>query len=220
MSYGMFIDTTKCIGCKGCQVACKQWNGLPAEPTDNLGSLQNPPDFSFTTYKLVRMQEQIIAGGFHWLFFPDQCRHCLAAPCLLWAGDPEAIFQDPRTGAVLFSDATRHLDAEQVTAACPYNVPRSGASGALSKCHLCNDRIKRGLLPACVHTCPTGCLRFGRLDDIRSQARQRVRQLKPKYPQAKLVDPDSVRVIFLTAFAPNRYHPYASSFDPSLWQPR
>ena len=62
MSKGFFIDTTRCIACKGCQIACKQWNNLPAEKTRNRGPLQNPSDFSFTTYKLVRMNEDITAG--------------------------------------------------------------------------------------------------------------------------------------------------------------
>ena len=62
MGSGMFIDTTRCIGCKACQVACKAWNRLPAEQTDNHGILQNPSDLSYTTYKLVRMREQVING--------------------------------------------------------------------------------------------------------------------------------------------------------------
>ena len=99
MSKGFLIDTTRCIACKGCQVACKQWNNLPAEKTENKGSLQNPPDFSFTTYKLVRMNEEMIEGKVKLLYFPDQCRHCLIPSCLLWAQDRDAIYQDEDTGA-------------------------------------------------------------------------------------------------------------------------
>ena len=218
MSYGIFIDTTRCVACKGCQVACKQWNRLPAEQTENVGNLQNPADLSYTTYKLVRMQERVLDGIFHWLFFPDQCRHCLTAPCLLWTDNSGAIHQDPATGAVLYTEKTRNLNTEQIIAVCPYDVPRRGGDGVLAKCNLCNDRLKQGLKPACVQTCPTGCLNFGRLKDIRTMAFERLERVKQTFPGARLLDADKVRVIFLTAFAPNLYHEKASSFDPTLWQ--
>jgi formate dehydrogenase iron-sulfur subunit len=220
MGYGIFIDTTRCVACKGCQVACKQWNRLPAEATENVGNLQNPSDLSYSTYKLVRMQERIIDGTFRWLFFPDQCRHCLSAPCLLWADNPDAIFQDQTTGAVLYTEKTQNLNTEAIIGVCPYDVPRRGGDGLLAKCDLCNDRIKQGLEPACVQTCPTGCLNFGSLKDIRVMALERIERVKQTYPAARLLDADQVRVIFLTAFAPNKYHEKASSFDPTLWQTR
>ena len=62
MSTGFFIDTTRCTACKGCQVACKQWNDLPVEKAGNQGNLQNPPDLLSKTYKLLRMKEEIIGG--------------------------------------------------------------------------------------------------------------------------------------------------------------
>ena len=82
MSYAFFIDTTRCTGCRACQVACKQWHNLPAEETTNRGTYQNPADLSFDTYKLVRMNETVIGGQLKWLFFQEQCRHCIEAPCL------------------------------------------------------------------------------------------------------------------------------------------
>jgi formate dehydrogenase iron-sulfur subunit len=218
MSKGFFIDTTRCTACKGCQVACKQWNDLPVEKTENQGNLQNPPDLSSRTYKLVRMKEEIIGGKLKWLFFPDQCRHCLTAPCLLWAQDTEAIYQDEDTGAVVYTSATRKLKAEDIIGACPYDVPRSDASGTLAKCTMCNDRVKKGLEPACVKTCPTGALNFGNLEEMRALALERLEKAKSTYPNARLIDPDAVRVIFLTAFAPEKYHPYAAAFDRKAWK--
>ena len=218
MSKGFFIDTTRCTACKGCQVACKQWNDLPVEKTKNQGNLQNPPDLSSRTYKLVRMKEEIIGGKLKWLFFPDQCRHCLTAPCLLWAQDTEAIYQDEDTGAVVYTSATRKLKAEDIIGACPYDVPRSDASGTLAKCTMCNDRVKKGLKPACVKTCPTGALNFGNLEEMRALALERLEKAKLMYPNARLIDPDAVRVIFLTAFAPEKYHPYAAAFDRKAWK--
>ena len=218
MSKGFFIDTTRCTACKGCQGACKKWNDLPVEKTENQGNLQNPPDLSSRTYKLVRMKEEIIGGKLKWLFFPDQCRHCLTAPCLLWAQDTEAIYQDEDTGAVVYTSATRKLKAEDIIGACPYDVPRSDASGPLAKCTMCNDRVKKGLKPACVKTCPTGALNFGNLEEMRALALERLEKTKSTYPNARLIDPDAVRVIFLTAFAPEKYHPYAAAFDRKAWK--
>ena len=218
MSKGFFIDTTRCIACKGCQVACKQWNNLPADKTENQGNLQNPPDFSFTTYKLVRMNEEIIGGKVNWLFFPDQCRHCLIPPCLLWAQDEDAIYQDEETGAVIYTSDTENLEAADIIGACPYNVPRSDGNGMLAKCTMCNDRVTKGLQPACVKTCPTGTLNFGDLEEMQEMANERLEKVKSTYPDAQLLDADDVRVIFLTAFAPQNYHNYAVSFDPAYWK--
>ena len=220
MSKGFFIDTTRCIACKACQVACKQWNRLPAEKTQNQGNLQNPPDFSFTTYKLVRMNEEIIDAKINWLFFPDQCRHCLIPPCLLWAQNTDAIYQDEDTGAVVYTAKTQKLNAEQIIGVCPYDVPRRDKDGFLAKCTMCNDRVKNGMEPACVKTCPTDTLNFGELEDMRQMAAERLKTVKLIYPDARLLDADDVRVIFLTAFAPEKYHTHAAAFDAQRWKAR
>ena len=220
MSKGFFIDTTRCIACKACQVACKQWNNLPAEKTRNLGNYQNPPDFSYTTYKLVRINEEIIGTKLRWLFFPDQCRHCLTPPCLLWAQNTDAIYQDKDTGAVVYTSETRNLKAKEIIGVCPYDVPRSDENGMLAKCTMCNDRVKQGMEPACVKTCPTDCLNFGDLAEMQEMANERLEKLNSTYPDARLLDPDDVRVIFLTAFAPENYHQYATAFEPDIWKSR
>jgi formate dehydrogenase iron-sulfur subunit len=205
MAYAFFIDTTVCTGCRGCQVACKQWHDLPAEKTRNRGTYQNPPDLSFNTYKLVRMSEEVIDGRLRWLFFAEQCRHCIEAPCLEAAGEPGAIYRDADTGAIVYTAETRELAAEDIIQACPYNVPRKGPDGALAKCDMCNDRIRNGLRPACVKTCPTGAMNFGTREDMLRMARARREEVAALYPQATLVDPDEVSMIYLIAFAPELY---------------
>ncbi len=220
MSKGFFIDTTRCVACKACQVACKQWNGLPAEKTRNQGSLQNPSDLSFTTYKLVRMNEEIINGKVNWLFFPDQCRHCRVPPCLLWAQNTDAIFKDEETGAVVYTSETKNLKSEEIIGVCPYDIPRRDKKGNLAKCTMCNDRVKQGMEPACVKTCPTGTLNFGDLEKMQEIATGRLSAIKLIYPDARLLDSDDVRVIFLTAFAPEKYHEYAAAFDAQRWKTR
>ncbi len=206
MTSAFFVDTTLCTGCRGCQVACKQWHDLPAEETSNTGSYQNPSDLSFMTYKLVRMKEKIIGGRLEWLFFPDQCRHCNEAPCLEVAGDASAIYKDEATGAILYTANTSELDADDIIQACPYNVPRKAADGTLAKCDMCNDRVHNGELPACVKTCPTGAMNFGDREDILRVAKTRLSQARRRYPKAMLADPEEVNVIYLVAHAPNLYH--------------
>jgi formate dehydrogenase iron-sulfur subunit len=209
MSKSFLIDTTLCTACRGCQVACKQWHNLPAEKTTNRGSYQNPADLSFDTYKLVRMSEEVIDGKLRWLFFADQCRHCMEAPCEATAREPAAIFTEAATGAVIYTANTRELDAADIRDSCPYNIPRKAEDGTLAKCDMCNDRVENGLLPACVKVCPTGAMNFGERDEILDLAQKHLAMAKKKYPKATLLDPDDVRTIFLVGFDPYQYHEFA-----------
>lgn len=221
MSKGFFIDVTKCTACRGCQVACKQWNKLPATETENWGSHQNPKDLNFSTYKLVHFEEQVVDGDLKWLFFPEQCRHCIEPPCKMTADiyDEEAIIQDEATGAVIFTDKTKALtDFSDGSEMCPYNIPRKNEeSGIWSKCTMCIDRISNGLQPACVKSCPTGAMNFGDLEDMKAMAKERLEAVKAKHPGAILGDPDDVRVIFLFPYDPALYYEYAvASAQPPL----
>jgi formate dehydrogenase iron-sulfur subunit len=216
MSKSFFIDTTVCTACRGCQVACKQWHNLPAEKTTNQGSYQNPSDVSFYTYKLVRMREEVIDGKLNWLFFPEQCRHCIEAPCLETAGDESAIFRDGSTGAIIYTANTRHLMADEIIESCPYNIPRKGPGGVLAKCDMCLDRVQNGLLPACVKSCPTGAMNFGDRDTMLQLANDRLAEVQGNKPQARLLDADDVNVIYLTAYDPALYHEFAVASNTSF----
>ena len=209
MAKAFFIDTTVCTGCRGCQVACKQWKGFPGDKTVNRGSFQNPEDLSSTTFKLVRMSEVEIDKKLQWLFFPDQCRHCIDPPCVEAAGEPTAVFQNKATGAVIYTKVTKELDADAIVDSCPYNIPRKAPDGSLAKCDMCFDRVSNGKLPACVQTCPTGTMNFGEYKDMRVYAQARLAEVKRKFPKATLVNADKVRVIYLTAFEPTSYWQYA-----------
>ena len=209
MTKSFFIDTPLCTACRGCQVACKQWHDLPAEATVNRGSFQNPEDLSYLTYKLVRMNEEIIGKKLHWLFFPDQCRHCIDAPCLETAMDEDAIYRDPATGAILYTAKTKELDADEIIASCPYNIPRKGPDGTLAKCDMCNDRVHNGLKPACVTTCPTGTMNFGDRNEMVALAQERLKITQKKHPKAMLLYPNDVNVIYLVTQDPSLYSEYA-----------
>lgn len=204
-----FVDLSRCTACRGCQVACKQWKQLPAEQTKNTGSHQNPPDLSAITLKVVRFKEVSDDSGLKWLFMPDQCRHCVTPPCKDAADgvNKEAIIEDKATGAVIFTDKTKLVPFKVIKDACPYDIPRADEKTKLvTKCDMCNDRVTAGQQPACVKTCPTGAMNFGERDDMIALGKKRLEELKKTNPKAVLVDWDSVRVVFLTEYAPNLYH--------------
>lgn len=202
------IDTTLCTACRACQVACKQWHDLPAEKTTNKGSYQNPEDLSFSTYKLVRMTEKILEDRLHWLFFPDQCRHCLDPDCLKAAENEKAIYKDEVTGAVIYTKYTKDLYIDDVLYSCPYNIPRPAPDGTIAKCDMCNDRVHNNLAPACVATCPTGCMNFGDRIDMVALAKEKLKKLLLKYPDAMLLDASETSTMYLVAYDPTLYGDY------------
>lgn len=208
-----FIDITLCTACRGCQIACKQWNQLPATKTENWGSYQNPKDLSFYTYKLVRFSEDMGSDGRPvWYFFPDQCRHCVEPPCKEAPEDPEAIIVDPLTGAVIYTDKLKKTSSQDLKETCPYDIPRAQpGTGYMAKCTMCLDRVQNGLLPACVKTCPTGTMNFGNRDEMVSLAKRRLAEVRSKFPRAVVTGLDDVRVFYLLADEPAKYHEYVLS---------
>ncbi len=209
----IFIDTTKCTACRGCQMACKQWNQRATEKTINWGSHQNPPDLSSNTWKLVRFSE-IPGEEVTWYFFPDQCRHCMNPPCKDVADQKAkgAIAQDETTGAVIFNPKVKVKPAvfREIQEACPYHIPRfNAAAGMMAKCTMCFDRVKSGLLPACVKTCPTGAMNFGGREEILEKAKKRLESIQGKYKRTILTDMEDVRIFYLLVDDPKKYHKYA-----------
>lgn len=209
----ILVDTTLCTACRGCQVACKQWNQLPGIETKQTGTYQNPPDFTPETYKVVRFSEGNQSNGKpYWYFFSDMCRHCTTPPCQVASNNNEIVI-DEATGAVLYNPAdSEKIDFDMAKDVCPYNVPRQNPSTKkVTKCTMCVDRIKGGRQPACVTSCPTGAMVFGERKDILAKAEKRVAELKKTWPKAKALDADSVRVIYIVTDDPKKYSPHAEA---------
>jgi len=197
--YAALVDVSRCTACRGCQIACKQWNELPGEKTVNRGTYQNPPDLSVATYTLIRFKEVSDKDEIRWNFFKDQCRHCLEPPCKEAAdmAVKGAIIQD-QNGTVLFTEKTRLLDINEIREACPYDIPRQDPNTKLmAKCTFCADRIANGMIPACIKACPTGALTFGPRDKILELANERLKFVKERFPLARLIDVDEVSWIYL-----------------------
>lgn len=215
MAKSIFIDTTRCTACRGCQVACKQWHDHAAVPTKQTGSHQNPPDLTPNNFKLVRFSEHKIEGRVHWLFFPEQCRHCLQPACKATAdGFVEgAIVVDEATGIVVCTEKSKKLTKEQcdeIIDSCPYNIPRRNEKTAeLAKCDMCIDRVQAGLIPMCVKTCCTGTMNFGERADMLKLAAERLEKVKKEFPKAELLDSEDLGVIYLVVQPREMYHKYA-----------
>lgn len=209
--YSILVDTSKCTACRGCQVACKQWNELPGTPTKNVGSYENPQDLSFQTFKIVRFSEGANGDGKrYWHFFSEQCRHCMSPGCMAVA-EKDEIVQNEKTGAVLFTPETKVLDFKATLEGCPYNIPRQDPkTKVMFKCTMCFDRITNEMIPACVKACPTGAMMFGERDKILDECNKRVEELKKTSPKAMAINPDDVRVIYIVTGDPKTYWKYAA----------
>jgi formate dehydrogenase iron-sulfur subunit len=161
----LLISPELCIGCRGCQTACKSWNQLPAEKTLNRGSSENPPDLSPAVYNKIRYLEvPSEANPVRWLFVSQRCMHCEDAGCMKICPAPGALFRT-KEGAVSFNKE-KCIGCKLCASACPFGLARFDANDKISKCHLCSDRISAGLSPSCAKTCPTGAIRFGDRDSM------------------------------------------------------
>lgn len=216
MPKSFLIDTSRCTACRGCQLACKEWNELAPNSTKQRGTHQNPPDLNVNNYKLVRFSEHLVDGRPAWYFFPDQCRHCIEPPCKQYMDsvDESAAYHDKATGAVVFTKASQKVDADPLDL-CPYNIPRRDEqTGVWKKCTMCYERITRGMLPACVKVCPTGTMNFGERVDMLQLAEKRLAEVKKAHPRAMLADAESVNVIFLLMDDPMKFHEYSVAALP------
>ena len=187
MAKGFLTDTTVCIGCKACQVACHEWNQLPAREggaAELLGlSYDNTGSLNAVDWRHVRFIEQFhedraqdgFLRGSRWLMMSDVCKHCVQAGCL----------EVCPTGAIIRTEFDSVFIQQDVcngcracVSACPFHVVDIGSDGRAHKCTLCYDRLQNNLEPACSKACPTDSIRFGDVDELTQIAGARVAQLR------------------------------------------
>jgi formate dehydrogenase iron-sulfur subunit len=185
---GFFTDTSVCIGCKACEVACKEWNHVPEDGLVLTGmSYDNSVGLGADTWRHVAFIEQqrpvdipagdadAADGGLRWLMSSDVCKHCTHAACLDVC--PTGALMRTEFGTVVVqSDVCNGCG--YCIPACPYGViDQRKEDGRAWKCTLCYDRIGDGLEPACAKACPTDSIQFGPLDELRERAVTRLDQL-------------------------------------------
>jgi formate dehydrogenase iron-sulfur subunit len=228
---GFFTDTSLCIGCKACEVACKEWNQIPASPQGFTGeSYDNTIDLGADTWRHVTFVEQRKAveatpidehlsglatyqdgDGMRWLMASDVCKHCTHAACL----------EVCPTGALFRTEFGTVVVQEDICNGCGYCVPacpfgvldKREEDGRVWKCTLCYDRLKDGKEPACAQACPTNSIQFGELAELRSRAEGRLGQLREAgLEEARLYGADDddgvggMGAFFLLLDEPETYH--------------
>ena len=196
---GFFTDTTVCIGCKACEVACKQWNDLTSDGGELVGggSYDHTRRLSASTWRHVRFIENpalptaAVAGDAmpdlvqmameasppldSWLFMSDVCKHCTNAGCMD-ACPTGAIIRTEFDTVVIQADVCNGCG--YCIPSCPFGVPdRDPEDGRAAKCTLCYDRLEDGLEPACAKACPTDSIIFGPYHEIVELAQRRVARL-------------------------------------------
>lgn len=189
---GFFTDTTLCIGCKACQVACHQWNDLKAGkgrvslpmvhnvelPALSGNSYDNTGGFSDVNWRHVKFIEQPRAGSERvaWLMMSDVCKHCANAPCLEVC--PTSAILRTEFDTVYINEPACN-GCRDCVSACPFGVIHMGEhSKVAQKCTFCYDRLQNGLQPACAQACPTQSIQFDKLDKLHAKADQRLATLR------------------------------------------
>jgi formate dehydrogenase iron-sulfur subunit len=227
---GFFTDTSVCIGCKACEVACKEWNQVPEDGLTLTGmSFDNTIGLSADTWRHVAFVERgDQAGEFRWLMSSDVCKHCTDAACLDVC--PTGALMRTEFGTVVVQDDICN-GCGYCVPACPYGViDQREDDGRVFKCTLCYDRLGVGQEPACAKACPTDSIQFGPLDELRERADARLAQLhEAGVAEARLYgrDPDDGvggdGAFFLLLDEPEVYglppDPVVTTRDlPSMWR--
>jgi formate dehydrogenase iron-sulfur subunit len=180
-AYGFFTDTSVCIGCKACEVACKQWNMLSGHEPSFLDGYDNTGQLDSQNWRYVQMIDNVpdetmgTGQGKAWLMMSDVCKHCQHASCM----------DVCPTGAIIRTEFDTVLIQPDVCngcrnciSACPYSVIGiDEETNVAHKCTLCYDRLQGGMEPACAKACPTQSIQFGPLDELQQRADQRLADL-------------------------------------------
>ncbi|HLW46392.1 MAG TPA: 4Fe-4S dicluster domain-containing protein [bacterium] len=202
---GFFTDSSVCIGCKACEVACKEWNGLAGDKPKFMDSYDNTGALNDQNWRHVQFIERLTdepvqtGNGHAWLMLSDVCKHCKQASCM----------EVCPTGAIVRTEFDTVFIQQDVCngcrdciSACPFGViGYSGQTGTVHKCTFCYDRLQNGMTPACAQACPTQSIQFGPLSEMQKRADARLAVLHDQgLTQAQLYGRDDKVYGGLNAF--------------------
>jgi formate dehydrogenase iron-sulfur subunit len=221
----ILYDATKCIACRGCQVACKQWNQNPGVETEFRGSYENPPELGSYTWMRILFNEKYEDGNMQWLFAKQQCMHCTDAACVEVCPPQATTHQqytlsDGSKVTIVETDPDKCIGCNYCRVACPFTVPGyNQKKKSMFRCTLCIDRIGNDvdMLPACVKACATGALLFGDREEMIDTGEERISELKDAgFSSARLYGKDELgglRYLYVLAEEPEAY---SLPNDPSV----
>jgi len=171
--YGFYVDTTRCIGCSSCVMACKDWKNIEPGEGVQMRRLTTIEDGKVPNVSLVNLSLA--------------CMHCGKPACE--AVCPAGAISKREDGIVVV-DSNKCIGCHYCFFACPFGVPQYGADGTMQKCDLCFDQLEAGQQPACVQACPVGALYAGKLEDLATIAQKKTaRRLSGATQPALLVFP-------------------------------
>jgi Fe-S-cluster-containing dehydrogenase component len=195
---GMLYDATRCIGCKACMAKCKEANNLPPEPGPMPGGMYDAPvDLSGSTKNVIKLYRE----GDKVSYMKAQCMHCVdpacASVCMISA------FRKDHYGIVSY-DPGKCVGCRYCQVACPFNVPRyewNTPFPKIVKCEMCRHRLAEGKLPACVEVCPRQAVIFGKLEELKADARGRLAAEPGRYYPKVYGETDGggTQVLYLSA---------------------
>jgi formate dehydrogenase iron-sulfur subunit len=178
---GALIDLTKCIGCRGCQVACKNWNGRGVKKTVIDGNFTNPPKLNSETYTLVQFVETSEKNDLNWDFIKVQCMHCKEPACA--SACPVGAFEKLPNGPVVYTQE-KCIGCRYCMMACPFGVPKyewDKKYPIVQKCTFCAERLADGMIPACAKSCAPGAIYFDDHEKVLAEAEKRIADHPDKY---------------------------------------
>ncbi len=182
MSKAILTDTTRCIGCRACQNACKSWNNLPAAPATFSETGSNPRFLSSKDFTRIIFREVVNPQGeVSWHFISRGCMHCIDPACA--SACPVGALIKLDSGPVVYDDS-RCIGCRYCMMACPFQIPKfqwEAAVPYIRKCTFCADRQAAGLEPSCTTTCPTGALLFGDRQALVAEGWNRIRTYPDRY---------------------------------------
>ncbi|MGA8178509.1 MAG: hydrogenase 2 operon protein HybA [Desulfobacterales bacterium] len=196
---GILYDSTLCIGCQACMVACKKANNMPMEFSGPQRQWDNPVDLSSKTLNIIKEYENGNAENKDreidgYAFIKRQCMHCVDPACVS-ACPATAMTKDAKTGIVSYNkDAC--IGCRYCAVACPFDIPKfewDNPFPKIVKCQLCNHLVAKGQIPACTSECPTGASLFGPVKDLLIEAERRQTLIPGKYYEFPVAEISSTK---------------------------